>query len=111
MGTVMKHELNNMTLIGKLMATAELERRESRGSHAASCRPSSNELFTPADRCRERAARQLNFLSDLVNGKRPFVQLGFEHRSVRSSRRRRDCSINVCRFAPRATANSKNASA
>lgn len=35
-GTPAEHELKNMTLIGKLMATAAMERRESRGSHCRS---------------------------------------------------------------------------
>ena len=34
--TVAEHELNNMTLIGRLMASAAMARRESRGSHCRS---------------------------------------------------------------------------
>ncbi len=40
--TPAEHELKNMTLIGKLMASAALERRESRGSHCRSDFPNTD---------------------------------------------------------------------
>ena len=40
--TPSEHELKNMVLIGKLMATAALERRESRGSHCRSDYPNAD---------------------------------------------------------------------
>jgi L-aspartate oxidase len=40
--TPAEHELNNMILIGKLMATAALERCESRGSHCRSDFPNTD---------------------------------------------------------------------